>query len=58
MDDATNKLKEDSIITMRMGRTTFKIRICFDKKSKETLDDRVKKLIRREVSKYFIISLS
>lgn len=39
-------------ITMRRGKTTFKIGICFNEKSKETLDDRIKKLIRKEVSKY------
>jgi len=39
-------------ITIKRGKTTFKIGICFNEKCKETLDDRIKKLIRREVNKY------
>lgn len=40
------------VITMKRGKTTFTIGLCFNDKSKESLDDRVKKLIRKEVNKY------
>ena len=48
----TNINADHPSVTMKRGKTTFKIGICFNEKSKETLDDRIKKLIRREVSKY------
>ena len=34
---------------MRMGKTTYVIRVHFSKESKDTLDDKVKRLMREDV---------
>lgn len=52
MGGRSNKLDEIPVITMRRGKTTFKIGLCFNNKSKDTLDDRIKKMIRKEVNKH------
>ncbi len=51
MGRTTNGNVTKPVITMKRGKTTFTIGLCFNDKSKETLDDRIKKLIRKEVSK-------
>ena len=40
---------ETPMLTMQRGRTTFLIGLHFAEKGKETLEDKVKKLIRRDV---------
>ena len=42
---------EEPVLSLRDGNTTFLIGIHFNQSSKETLDDKVKKLIRDEVRK-------
>ena len=52
--EETNKLPdkaEEPVLSLRDGNTTFLIGIHFNQSSKETLDDKVKKLIRDEVRK-------
>lgn len=38
-----------SCITMRIDKTTYMIRICFKEDAKETMDDKVRKIIRKEI---------
>ena len=40
---------EQSMITMRLGRTNFLIGLHFAESGKETLEDKVKRLINRDV---------
>ena len=46
----TNEAVTDTpMLTMQRGRTTFLIGLHFAEKGKETLEEKVKKLIRRDV---------
>ena len=38
-------------LTMRIGKTTYVIGMCFKEDAKETMDDKVRKMIREEVKK-------
>ncbi len=52
--EETNKVPEkaeEPVLSLRDGNTTFLIGIHFNQSSKETLDDKVKKLIRDAVRK-------
>lgn len=40
---------EQPMLTMRLGRTNFLIGLHFAESSKETLEDKVKRLINRDV---------
>ena len=58
LEDAFNKVKEEvpekaeePMLSLRDGNTTFLIGIHFNQSSRETLEDKVKKLIRNEVRK-------
>lgn len=42
-------VSEQPMLSMQLGRTTFMIGLNFAQKSKETLDDKVKRLIRKDV---------
>lgn len=42
---------EEPMLSLRDGNTTFLIGIHFNQSSRETLEDKVKKLIRNEVRK-------
>lgn len=37
-------------LTMMIGKTTFLIGMHFNEKSKDTLDDKIKKIIRKEAA--------
>lgn len=39
----------EPVLTMRRGNTTFLIGIHFNETKKETLDDKIRKMIRRDV---------
>ena len=41
---------EQPMLTMMRGKTTFLIGMNFNEKSKDTIDDKIKKIIRKEVS--------
>ena len=38
------------MLTMMRGKTTFLIGMYFNEKSKDTIDDKIKKIIRKEVA--------
>ena len=38
------------MLTMKKGKTTFMIGLHFNEKGKDTLDDKIKKMIRKEAS--------
>ena len=38
------------LLTMMRGKTTFLIGMHFNEKSKNTIDDKIKKIIRKEVA--------
>ena len=40
---------EQPMLSMQLGRTNFLIGLHFTEKGKETLDDKVKRLIRKDV---------
>ena len=44
-----NALAEPVRITKRVGSTTFKVAVHFSRTSKETLEDKLLRLIKREV---------
>ncbi|MCD8126826.1 MAG: transposon-encoded TnpW family protein [Clostridiales bacterium] len=44
-----NQNRPDGGFTMKIGRTTFEIGLHFSKTSEETLDDKVKSLIRQDI---------
>lgn len=39
----------DGSFTMKMGTTTYQIGVFFNKATKENLDDKIKRLMRKEV---------
>ena len=55
MEGATSELSTDvqdhNVIPMRSGRTTYLINVHFNPDSKETIESKVKKLIRKDVAK-------
>jgi len=46
-----NATDEPLILLKRIGSTTFKVSVHFSKTSKETMEDKVLRLMEREVSK-------
>ncbi len=38
------------LLTMMRGKTTFLIGMYFNEKSKDTIDDKIKKIVRKEVA--------
>jgi len=46
---ATPEMPDQPMLSMQLGRTTFLIGLHFAEKSKESLDDKVKRLINRDV---------
>lgn len=50
-NEFTAIMKDDkSLLTMQKGKTTFLIGMHFNDKSKDTLDDKLKKIIRKEAA--------
>ena len=47
--DTTETVTEQPLVVMRRGNTTFLIGLHYAEKGKETLEDKVKKLIRKDV---------
>lgn len=47
--DTTEAAPEQPMLTMHRGRTTFLIGLHYAEKGKETLEDKVKRLIRKDV---------
>lgn len=46
---ATPEAADQPMLSMQLGRTTFLIGLHFTEKSKESLDDKVKRLIKKDV---------
>ena len=46
---ATPEVPEQPMLSMQLGRTTFLISLHFAEKGKESLDDKVKRMIRKDV---------
>ena len=46
---ATPEATEQPMLSMQLGRTTFLIGLHFAEKAKESLDDKVKRMIRKDV---------
>lgn len=46
---ATPEAPEQPMLSMQLGRTTFLIGLHFAEKGKESLDDKVKRMIRKDV---------
>lgn len=46
---ATPDTQEQPMLSMQLGRTTFLIGLYFVEKGKESLDDKVKRMIRKDV---------
>ena len=46
---ATPEAAEQPMLSMQLGRTNFLIGLHFAEKSKESLDDKVKRLIKKDV---------
>ena len=47
--DTTETVTEQPVVVMQRGNTTFLIGLHYAEKGKETLEDKVKKLIRKDV---------
>ena len=48
--EATADTSSDTpVLTMKIGNTTFLIGIHFNQDSKETMEDKIRKLIRRDI---------
>jgi len=50
-DEATTTARESRVITRRIGSTDFEIAVFFSATNKETLDDKIKRLIKSEAGK-------
>lgn len=46
---ATPEAQDQPMLSMQLGRTTFLIGLHFAEKGKESLDDKVKRMIRKDV---------
>ena len=46
---ATPKAQKQPMLSMQLGRTTFLIGLHFAEKGMESLDDKVKRMIRKDV---------
>ena len=46
---ATPETLEQPMLSLQLGRTTFLIGLHFAEKGKESLDDKVKRMIRKDV---------
>ena len=46
-----NAAREPAYLLKRIGSTTYKVSIHFSERSEETLEDKILRLIEREVSK-------
>jgi len=52
-NDFTGIMKDEQpMLTIQKGKTTFRIGMHFNEKSKDTIDDKIKKMIRKEASTY------
>lgn len=51
MDNLKYKDKEIPQFTMRIGKTTYVIGMNFKKETQETIDDKIRKMIREEIKK-------
>ena len=47
--DTPDTMPEQSMVTLLRGRTTFLIGLHYAENGKETLEDKVKKMIRKDV---------
>ena len=45
----TNTSSDTPVLTMKIGNTTLLIGIHFNQDSKETMEDKIRKLIRRDI---------
>ena len=46
---ATPEAQDQPVLSMQLGRTTFLVSLHFAEKGKESLDDKVKRMIRKDV---------
>lgn len=46
---ATPEAQDRPVLSMQLGRTTFLVGLHFAEKGKESLDDKVKRMIRKDV---------
>lgn len=46
-----NNSRSDACLTLRFGKTTYIVGICFKEDTKETIDDKIRKMIREEIKR-------
>ena len=53
MTDTVNTMKTEScpIFKRKIGKTTYVVRVHFSETSKETMEDKIKRMLREEVRK-------